>query len=67
MYRKLRSAGVATQARQVVGTCHGAELFMVAPEVSRATADAMACFFRDIVAQDGAAEGGAPAAAAATE
>eukprot|EP00750_Incisomonas_marina_P030350 INCI7471.1.p1 GENE.INCI7471.1~~INCI7471.1.p1 ORF type:complete len:424 (-),score=49.65 INCI7471.1:112-1248(-) len=50
MYRKLRDAGVAAQARVVVGTCHGAELFLATPEVSRATIDAMAAFFRDVVA-----------------
>mmetsp|Transcript_41918 Transcript_41918/g.82942 ORF Transcript_41918/g.82942 Transcript_41918/m.82942 type:complete len:98 (+) Transcript_41918:882-1175(+) len=50
MYHKLRAAGVAVQARVAMGTCHAAELFFAMPEVSRATADAMACFFRDAAA-----------------
>ena len=49
MYRKLREAGVSTQARIVVGTCHAAEVFLLLPEVSRATVDAMSAFFRDVV------------------
>ena len=37
-YRKLRDAGVQTQARIVVGTAHAAELFFMMPEVTRVRA-----------------------------
>lgn len=47
-YRLLLRAGVAARCRQVMGTCHGAELFAVAcPEISRETAASIARFCRE--------------------
>ena len=38
-YRLLRRAGITAQCRQVMGTCHGTEIFpSVAPDISRTTA-----------------------------
>lgn len=43
-YRNLLRAGVKAQCRVVVGTAHGAELFMFMPDVSRQTAASIAGF-----------------------
>lgn len=43
-YRKLVAAGVPAQCRIVVGTAHGAELFMVMPDVSLSTAQSIGAF-----------------------
>ena len=44
-YRLLLKAGVEARCREVIGTCHGAELFMTAcPEISGDTAADMARF-----------------------
>lgn len=46
-YRLLLKAGVAARCREVIGTCHGAELFMTAtPDISGDTAADMARFTR---------------------
>jgi len=50
MYRKLRNAGVAVQARVVPGTCHAAEVFLSVPDISKATVDAIRCFLNDVFA-----------------
>ena len=47
-YRLLLQAGVAARCRQVMGTIHGTEMFVVAcPEISRETAASIARFCRD--------------------
>lgn len=47
-YRLLLRAGVPASCRQVMGTCHGAELFATAcPEISRETAASIARFCRE--------------------
>lgn len=46
-YRLLLKAGVAARCREVIGTCHGAELFMTAtPDISGDTAADLARFTR---------------------
>jgi acetyl esterase len=47
-YRLLLEAGVAARGRQVMGTMHGTEIFVIAcPEISRDTARDLAAFARD--------------------
>jgi acetyl esterase/lipase len=47
-YRLLLKAGVAARCRQVMGTIHGTEMFVVAcPEISRETAASIAQFCRE--------------------
>ena len=47
-YRLLLQAGVAARCRQVMGTIHGTEMFVVAcPEISRETAASIAQFCRE--------------------
>jgi acetyl esterase len=47
-YRLLLRAGVPARCRQVMGTVHGTEIFIVAcPEISRETALSIAAFCRD--------------------
>jgi acetyl esterase/lipase len=47
-YRKLLKAGVAARGRQMMGTMHGTEIFMIAcPDISRDTARDIAAFTRD--------------------
>jgi acetyl esterase len=47
-YRKLLEAGVSARCRQMMGTMHGTEIFMIAcPDVSRDTARDIAAFTRD--------------------
>lgn len=47
-YRLLLQAGVPARCRQVMGTIHGTEMFVVAcPEISRETAASIARFCRD--------------------
>ena len=47
-YRLLLSAGVPARCRQVMGTMHGTEIFVIAcPDISRDTARDMAAFARD--------------------
>jgi acetyl esterase/lipase len=47
-YRLLLQAGVAARCRQVMGTIHGTEMFVVAcPEISRDTAASIARFCRE--------------------
>jgi acetyl esterase len=47
-YRLLLSAGVPARCRQVMGTMHGTEIFVIAcPEISRDTARDLAAFARD--------------------
>jgi acetyl esterase len=47
-YRLLLQAGVAARCRQMMGTSHGTEIFVVAcPDVSRDTARDIAAFARD--------------------
>jgi acetyl esterase len=46
-YRLLLRAGVPARARTMLGTIHGTEIFAIAcPDVSRDTAQAIACFAR---------------------
>ena len=48
-YRLLLQAGVAARCRQVMGTIHGTEMFVVAcPEISRETAASIAQFCREV-------------------
>jgi acetyl esterase len=47
-YRLLLSAGVPARCRQVMGTMHGTEIFVIAcPDISRDTARDLAAFARD--------------------
>ncbi|MGE3460596.1 MAG: alpha/beta hydrolase fold domain-containing protein [Pseudomonadales bacterium] len=47
-YRLLLRAGVTARCRQVMGTCHGIEIFAsVCPEISRETAASIARFCRE--------------------
>ena len=47
-YRKLLQAGVAARCRQMMGTMHGTEIFMIAcPDVSRDTARDIAAFTKE--------------------
>ncbi len=47
-YRLLLSAGVPARCRQVMGTMHGTEIFVIAcPDISRDTARDLAAFTRD--------------------
>jgi acetyl esterase len=47
-YRKLLEAGVAARCRQMMGTMHGTEVFVIAcPDVSRDTARDIAAFTKD--------------------
>jgi acetyl esterase/lipase len=47
-YRKLLRAGVTTRCRQVMGTVHGTEVFVIAcPDISRETAANIAMFCRE--------------------
>ena len=43
-YRLLLQAGVSARCRQVMGTSHGAELMLIAPDISRETAASIAQF-----------------------
>lgn len=46
-YRRLMSAGVSARCREVLGTCHGAEILISpCPEISRDTAASLARFTR---------------------
>ncbi|MAG31693.1 MAG: esterase [Deltaproteobacteria bacterium] len=48
-YRLLLRAGISARCRQVMGTLHGTEIFMVAcPDVSRETASSIAHFCREV-------------------
>jgi acetyl esterase len=48
VYRKLLEAGVAARCRQMMGTMHGTEIFMIAcPDVSRDTARDIAAFTKE--------------------
>ncbi|MEM8564187.1 MAG: alpha/beta hydrolase [Pseudomonadota bacterium] len=48
-YRKLLTAGVSARCRQLMGTTHGIEIFVVAcPDISRDTAADLARFCREI-------------------
>jgi acetyl esterase/lipase len=47
-YRKLLEAGVAARCRQMMGTMHGTEIFIIAcPDVSRDTARDIAAFTKE--------------------
>ena len=46
-YRLLLNNGVRARCRQVMGTTHGAEIFMCCPDISRDTARDLAAFARD--------------------
>ena len=47
-YRLLLRAGVPARCRQVMGTCHGIEIFSICcPEISRETAGSIARFCRE--------------------
>jgi acetyl esterase/lipase len=47
-YRRLMEAGVAARCRQMMGTMHGTEIFVMAcPDISRDTARDIAAFVRD--------------------
>jgi acetyl esterase/lipase len=46
-YRLLLRAGVQARCRQVMGTIHGTEVFLVCPDISKDTASDLANFARD--------------------